>query len=256
MPYITINNQELFYKKQGLGDEMAFFSPGLLMTNDLFSKQIAFFENKYQCISYDHRGQGLSKNVTTTNLSLEDLYEDTVSLIEQLADKPVHFVGQSMGGFIGMRLAQRRPELIKTLTLVASSSKVDDWLFNLKIQLLMLGLRMGLNTVVAESICHTIFAKGCEHEFWKQQFLSLDSSANNNIAAINKRAGFTQYLQQIQVPTLILAGEKDKIFPPQNMEDLLAIPNAQFTIIPKAGHSLGWESPTLINQALLNFWTR
>lgn len=256
MPYITINNQQLFYKKQGIGDEVAFFSPGLLMTNDLFSKQIAFFENKYQCISYDHRGQGQSKNVTTTNLSLEDLYEDTVSLIEHLADKPVHFAGQSMGGFIGMRLAVRRPDLVKTLTLIASSSKVDDWFFDFQLQLLMLGLRMGLNTLVAKSICHTVFAKDCEQEFWEQQFFNMDASANNNIKAVNKRAAFTQYLQQIQVPTLVIAGEKDKIFPPKKMGDLRTIPNAQFTIIPKAGHSLGWESPELINQALLNFWTR
>src|SRR5260370_36175385 len=52
---------------------------------------------------------------------METLYEDAAALIEALDCAPCHFVGLSMGGFIAMRLAARRPDLVKSLVLLETS---------------------------------------------------------------------------------------------------------------------------------------
>lgn len=257
MPHININSNNLFYQKQGVGDELVIFSPGLFMTTHLFEKQLAFFENKYACITYDHRGQGKSENNQNAEITLETLYEDTVALIEHLTDKPVHFVGQSMGGYIGMRLAARRPDLVKTMTLMATTSDTDGWAFKIKTHLLIAGLRAHLKRLVATSICHTIFAPGDNNlPFWQQQFLQLDASMISSIKALNKREAFTSHLKEIHVPTLILSGAKDKVFSPKKMHSLLNIPHAQFITLADVGHSLCWEDPLVVNQLLLDFWTQ
>ena len=59
---------------------------------------------RYRCVTYDHRGQGQSP-ASPTPYDMETLAADAAALIGALGAAPVHFVGLSMGGFVGMRLA-------------------------------------------------------------------------------------------------------------------------------------------------------
>ena len=51
--------------------------------------------------------------------------EDVAALVDTLRLGPVHFVGLSMGGFVGMRLAARRPELVRSLVLLDTSAGAE-----------------------------------------------------------------------------------------------------------------------------------
>src|SRR5260370_15071750 len=53
---------------------------------------------------------------------MEPLYEDGVALIEHLGCAACAFLGLSMGGFIGLRLAARHPELLRSLILLETSA--------------------------------------------------------------------------------------------------------------------------------------
>jgi len=55
---------------------------------------------------------------------MENLYSDAVGFIEALDCAPCHFVGLSTGGFIGLRIGIRRPDLVKSLVLMDTSA--DD----------------------------------------------------------------------------------------------------------------------------------
>ena len=88
----------------------------------MFEAQVAYFSALgFRCITFDHRGQGRS-GVTADGYDMDTLSEDAAALIEHLGVAPVHFAGLSMGGFVGMRLAARRPELLKTLMLLETSA--------------------------------------------------------------------------------------------------------------------------------------
>src|ERR1700721_3001884 len=76
----------------------------------------------YRCISYDHRGQGRSAEGHGNEIDIETLCDDVVALIHALKLDSVHFCGLSLGGFVGMRLAARNPQLIRSLILCATSA--------------------------------------------------------------------------------------------------------------------------------------
>ena len=87
----------------------------------MFDAQIAALKDRYRCVSFDFRGQGQTE-VTKDSYDMDTLYEDAAALIETLNLAPCHFAGLSMGGFIGMRLAARRPELLRSLILMETSA--------------------------------------------------------------------------------------------------------------------------------------
>jgi pimeloyl-ACP methyl ester carboxylesterase len=61
-------------------------------------------------------------------------------------------------------------------------------------------------------------------------------------------------LGEITVPTLVLAGRDDFIFPPEHQAELAAgIPNARLQIIERAGHNPHSEQPTEVMQAVGDF---
>ncbi len=128
MPYLKIKDYNYYYEEHGQGSEILVFSHGLLWSSKMFQKQIAFFSKNFRIICYDHRGQGQSES-TNTGYDMEAQYQDAVEIIEQLQLGKVHFLGLSMGGFIGMRLAARRPDLIKSLILLETSALPEPFAF-------------------------------------------------------------------------------------------------------------------------------
>ena len=125
MPYAQINGAKFHYLDEGAGADTVVFSHGLLMSADMFAAQVEALKGSYRCIAFDHRGQGKSA-VTESGYDMETLAEDAAGLIESLGVAPCHFVGLSMGGFVGMRLAARRPELLRSLTLIETSAEPED----------------------------------------------------------------------------------------------------------------------------------
>jgi len=53
---------------------------------------------------------------------MELVWQDATQLLDKLAGGPVHFCGLSMGGFVGMRMAARRRDLVRSLILLETSS--------------------------------------------------------------------------------------------------------------------------------------
>ena len=123
MPHIEANGIKLYYIDKGEGQETVVFSHGLLWSHKMFDAQIDELTKSYRVIAYDHRGQGQSEVMGPYDM--ETVAEDAAALIEKLDLGKVHFVGLSMGGFVGMRLAARRPDLVKTLTLLETSANSE-----------------------------------------------------------------------------------------------------------------------------------
>src|SRR5262245_40544466 len=126
MPTVKVNGVELFYKETGRGPETIVFSHGFMMDHSMFEAQRSAFSGRYRVIAYDHRGQGQSEDPGTGH-DMETLTTDAASLILALEASPCHFAGLSMGGFIGLRLAARRPALLRSLTLMNTGAGREPW---------------------------------------------------------------------------------------------------------------------------------
>src|SRR5512143_1933273 len=88
----------------------------------MFDAQVAVLRHRYRCIAYDHRGQGQSDSAPMRWYDMETCFRDAARLIDALGAAPCHFVGLSMGGFVGLRIAIRRPELLRSLVLLETSA--------------------------------------------------------------------------------------------------------------------------------------
>jgi pimeloyl-ACP methyl ester carboxylesterase len=93
----------------------------------LFDAPFAALSGDYRCIRYDHRGQGDSglgaHQPSRHLLGTEGLYDDAVSLLDQLGVDSCHWVGASIGGFVGIRLAARHPDRVRSLVLIGLSTR-------------------------------------------------------------------------------------------------------------------------------------
>jgi len=259
MPYLTCNQANLFYQELGSGPQTIVFSHGLLFDHRMWAAQVKFFKENYRCIAYDHRGQG--KSEVTGNEDMDTLYKDAASLIEQLAGKnPVHFVGLSMGGFIGMRLAARNPHLIETLTLLDTSADAEPNL--LKYQLLNTIFKLGGAPLVINKIIKILFGKSSLNDsskekiidFWKSTIKNYPTSITRAVEGVIGRQAIATELSKIDCPVLVAVGEEDIATIPAKSERIHhAIKGSNLTFIPKAGHSSCIEQPDKVNKIILDF---
>lgn len=262
MPHIRINGANLYYEEHGAGDTTIVFAHGLLWSGRMFSDQVAVLKDQYRCITFDFRGQGQSQ-VPQSGYDIESLYADAVKLIELLGCSPCHYVGLSMGGFVGLRMAIRRPDLLRSLIIIGSSSDPEPTENIRRYRLLNLVARwIGLG-VVAERVMEIMFGHkflndptrvALKHE-WKERMAGNHRiGITRAVAGVINRAGVTEQLGQIGTPTLIIVGDQDLATTPAKAKLMCArIPNSRLVIVPGAGHTSTVEEPIAVTAAIQEF---
>ena len=259
MPTIKVNGVNLFYKESGSGAETIVFSHGLLMDHTMFEPQRAAFEKQYRVIAYDHRAQGQSQDIGR-GYDMSTIADDATLLIRALSAAPCHFVGLSMGGFAGMRVAAHHPELIRTLTLMnttATKEKLSNRIrYNFLAQMVKV-IGVGPFTPIAVK---ELFGRGTRQsaekramlDAWTAKLRARPKSIAPSLQAVMNRRQFREAeMASIHCPTLIIAGEDDTAQPPRNSESLAAgIRGAKTICIPGAGHSSSLEQPEAVIAAL------
>jgi 3-oxoadipate enol-lactonase len=238
------------------------FAHGLLWSGQMFAQQVGVLQQRYRCITFDWRGQGQSE-VTRAGYDMESLYADTLALIDALDITACHFIGLSMGGFIGMRLAARRPDLVTSLILLGTSADPEPAANIPKYRMLnlvasWLGFRLVVSPVMQIMFGQKFLSDPARSQLrkeWRRRLL-----ANHRIgitratAGVITRRSIADLLPAISAPTLILVGDQDVATPPDVAQRIHArIPHSQLAIIPGAGHTSTVEEPAAVNAAILAF---
>jgi 3-oxoadipate enol-lactonase len=266
MPTIQIADHRMHYEVHGNGPETIVFAHGMLWDRHLFDAQISALQGRHRCVSFDLRGHGLS----TAGRSGYELYtqtDDAAALITALGGGPCHFVGHSMGGFIGLRLALRHPALVKSLTLIGSAAEapayrdfLEAWM--LRVIVRYFGLRPLANT--AMDVCFgddflTDPAREPLRRQMRQRLIANDRVAiAATVRALLARDDLTHELHDITAPTLILVGSNDKdshTTPAHSQRMHDGIPGSRWIVVPGGGHTLPVEEPGVLTAALDEFLT-
>ena len=264
MPKIKVNNVALHYEKFGTGKETLVFSHGYLMNSSMFKAQIDALKDKFTCIAFDHRGHGASE-VTSDGYDLDNLVTDAISLIEALELGSVHFMGMSTGGFVGMRIALRRPDLLKSLILNDTSAE-DEQPKALKRNNILLWVVKYIGFFAAISqvmpiMFYTKFLKDpsrkAEVGRWRNIILNQDRKAMVQFGhGIFARKSVLDELANLRIPTAIIVGDKDKATPIEYSRNMAAvIPNSSLFVIEDAGHSAAIEKPEEVTNAICEFYS-
>jgi len=262
VPYLNVNGARLHYTDEGSGAETIVFSHGLLFSGAMFADQIAHLKGRYRCIAYDHRGQGGS-DVTADGYDADTLTADAEALIEALGVNPCHFVGLSMGGFVGMRLAIRRPELLRSLTLIGTSADPEPPENLPRYGMLNFVARWFGLGIVSARVMPIMFGQSYlndrgragERDAWRRRLVANDRiGITRAVKGAIHREGVIEEIKGIRTPTLIIVGEADVATVPEKSERIhAAIAGSKLAIVPRAGHSSTIEEPDAVNDAMLAF---
>lgn len=262
MPAVSVRGATYHYEDHGGAGETLVFGHGFLFDHRMFDAQVRDLSTRYRCVAFDWRGQGRSE-ITQSGYEVDSLTEDAATLIATLGLAPCHFVGLSMGGFVGMRLAIRHAELLRSLVLVNTSAGSEPPGKVLKYMLLgVIARAFGLRPLVSQVMpifFGATFMQDPEREderrFWRSQIAAVDRvGAFRTLLGVVFRREVARSLNQIAAPSLVIAGEEDISYPVEVARETASrIPNAQFVVIPHAGHTSPIEQPAAVTQALSGF---
>jgi 3-oxoadipate enol-lactonase len=262
VPAVKVNGVELFYEETGRGPETVVLSHGLLMDHSMFEAQRAALEDQFRVIAFDHRGQGQSQD-PGNGQDMDTLATDAAGLIQALEAVPCHFAGLSMGGFIGLRLAARRPALLRTLTLMNTGAGREPWPNRLRFGFLAQMVRLFGPAPFSGIAIRELFGESTRRnpdqqemlEDWQARIRKRTRNVAEVLLAVNDRSTIDDdELRSIQCPTLIICGEEDSARPPVDSQHLAkTIPGAHLVRIPACGHSSPLEAPEAVTRAMMDF---
>lgn len=261
MPDIMIGGVRLHYDIHGEGPETLVFIHGLMLASESWEAQVAHFADRYRVITFDLRGQGRSAHVAA-GLDLDNLAADAVELIQVLKAGPCHVVGFSMGTFVAMRVAARRPKLIRTLTLIGPSAEAEEPENLPRYRLLIALVKLFGPRPFTSPLMKILFGdtfrnyatRRPEAERWRAYLRRLPKDLHRAAAASAGRRAITGELGNITAPTLIVSGEEDRPISPAKARAVQAgIPSSRFVAVPDTGHAVMIERPDRFNALLEDF---
>ncbi|MFT4298944.1 MAG: alpha/beta fold hydrolase [Aeromicrobium sp.] len=267
MALIDTNGTKVFVLDTGGEDKPAIvFGHGLLFNGWMFQAQVRALRDRYRCITIDWRGQGDSPAAASGGYDMDTLTGDLVGVLDALGLDRVHYVGLSMGGFVGMRFAARHPERVRTLTLLDTSAGPEDPEKVSRYRLLARIYRwFGIGPVatkVEPIMFSTEFIGSPRGRAVIDEWMGILTKVPRPgmvqaIYGVTDRDPILPEIGAITAPTLVAAGEHDVATPVAKAQVIAAtIPGARLEIIPGAGHLSPLEQPEVVTALLEDHLTR
>lgn len=228
--------------------------------NQTFLKSMV--DSGYQVIRFDHRDVGLSDWLENWDAakpySMEDMISDALAVLDHNRIEKVNIVGYSMGGYIGLRLANEYPSRVLSLTALSTTAYINDKghpkLDRTPPALIKLFLRNQLlrNDRSFLKMHYKVWAvnNGSEsydmnlkllgervlYEIHKRRGFNLNAGERHWGAVKNSKSYYNE-LDKIKIPTLIVHGKKDPALSFELAEKYSSkIENSKTVWIDEAGH--------------------
>jgi 3-oxoadipate enol-lactonase len=228
--------------------------------------QIPAYAERRRVLSFDNRGTGLSAKPPGP-YTIEELADDAASVLDMRGLERADVYGHSMGGFIALTLALRRPELVRSLVLVATGPGGPDHEplppETLEIWLSVVGLPLeeAIRRTFPTSLTPGWPAEHPrEYEEWLSARLDPPTPPECWWAQFNGSRAYVDQgvpVERIDVPALVVHGELDRVIPLANGR-LLAerMPGAELVVLPGQAHVPMLEQPAAFADVVCSFLDR
>jgi pimeloyl-ACP methyl ester carboxylesterase len=259
MPIRLVNGIHLRYETWGVGSAPLVLLHGLGSSADDWYLQLPAFAPHFLCVAVDLRGHGLSEK-PPVRYSMGLFAADVAELLRDLDLASAHILGLSLGGMVAQKLALTQPHTVRSLVLINTL----PGLWPPPRQIVRTGLRRLTPpwctpdmARVAERVAADLFPDPAA-EFFRAQ-VAARIAANDPAAYRRATLAVARFwpgsaLKRIVCPTLIIAGEADRVVPGVYQARLRkALPHARFVSIPGAGHACNIDRADVVNAAVLEF---
>jgi pimeloyl-ACP methyl ester carboxylesterase len=230
--------------------------------------QVGFFSRYYCCTVYCARGYPPS-DVPQSVGAYDQIRaaEDLADVVRAVCDGPAHIVGLSMGGFAALHLGLCHPQLVRSLVVagVGYGAKPEQQAEH--------SASSKRDADHAEAIGMAAFARNLAGSRYAQCLRAKDESAWLRFAerlAEHSVIGMAMTLRGVLAtrpslwhladrlrgldrPTLLVAGDEDTPCLEPGLFLKATLPDAAFCVMPRTGHLINLEEPSLFNTILFSF---
>lgn len=215
----------------------------------------------FRLILPDLKGYGQS-DYNFDKIYIEEQALDLAILLDELKIEQVHLVGLSMGGQIIVEFQRSFPARVQSLIICASTpySESEEGYKN-RLKLADTINQIGMLEYTKKDIHKYINLEetSTDTEVYQHLFNMMTTTPKEGAVASHKgraeRRNNFNYLKNIKIPTLVIAGEKDFFFSVNDVEKVAhEINGAHFEIIKKSGHLPNMENPKEFNQLIRKFY--
>jgi 3-oxoadipate enol-lactonase len=221
-----------------------------------------YLQAKFQVVLLDLVFQGQSDK-SGEYKSFDQHAADVKHLIESLGLQKVNLCGISYGGMVAQHYAINYPADVQKLCLMATFAGKDH-LFKLIETSWWEALKQGGFSLLFDVMMPWVLSN---HYLNKpmmpiEEMKKLRLSDNADIEPLVKlmqataeRPDYYNKLNTLQVPTLVIAGEKDLLFTVDVVKKMAdSIPGSEMVVIEDCGHSINIEQPEIAAEAILKFF--
>jgi pimeloyl-ACP methyl ester carboxylesterase len=191
-------------------------------------------------VAFDRRGHGRTAD-TAAEFHHAMMADEAAGVIEALGIGPVDAVGYSDGGAVLLHLALRRPDLLRSIVLLAVNYHVDALE-----PAVVAPFEAMLSPDAPPALAYgAVSPDGPDH--WPV------------VAAKGRRLAFEEPtfnvadLAAITTPALVLAADDDKVGVAHTASLYDVLPTAQLAIVPNTSHGILFEKPALVAQLIVDF---
>ncbi len=265
MPKVKVNDITMNYEQQGSGEPLVLI-PYLAADNACYAFQVPDYAKHFTCISLDPRGAG-ETDKPAGNYSTELFADDVAHFMQAIGVERAHVSGVSLGGAIGLWLASKHPQRVKTLSLHSCWPKTDPFL-----KVIAQGwqtMAKGLDSVqemIIQGIlpfCFTPELYAAKPEFIDQIAAFVRSRPKQPLDAfirqsnaVNAHDALSQ-LDRIAAPTQITFGRHDIVTSTRFTDPLKnGIKGSELTVFETCVHAAIYEDVAGFNERTLAFLRR
>jgi 3-oxoadipate enol-lactonase len=222
----------------------------------MWDSQIPALAEHFRVLRYDMRGHGAS-DVPEGAYAIDRFGGDVIELLDALGIQRVHFIGLSLGGFVGQWLAIHKPERIDRLILsntAAYLGPTEQWDPAIAAVLEADNMQETAETFLRNWFPpHLLEAQSPVVEKFRTMLLETDRRGIAGSWALVRDTDMRRTIELISRPTLIIAGEHDLVTTAAHGKAMAAtIPNARLLVLP-AAHMSHIEQPAEFMEAVLAF---
>jgi 3-oxoadipate enol-lactonase len=259
MALMQIGHVEINVRQWGRGEPLVLVH-GLGANAGLWIHQVRPFSERYRVIALDLRGFGRSsKPPDAKDYSIDLMTDDVIGVCRALDLPAIHFLGSSMGGFIGQTIALEAPELVRSVMLCHTGAELGippD---------VMAERLQALNQISMDEYAGLVASQALAQppdpivDEWLREMIAGNAREPYVHVLAGALASFdmTERVHAIRCPAIVVAGSDDRVIPPEKGKALSErIEGCEYHLIDGVGHIGYAEKPDAFNRIILEFLSR
>lgn len=273
----SFDGTRIYYEVRGQGKPLIFVY-GIACLMNHWHAQTTAFSHDYQTIMFDFRGHHFSDvPKEKQNLSVDALAKDLIALCDHLKINEGVFLGHSFGTEIILKAYLQKPELFRGVCFIGgvfsnpfnhlmSAEKLTEVLnyvkkvYNSAPGMISSIWKLGVTNPV--SVFLSAIVGGFNLKQTAMKDIEIYAQGVSNIDVRVFLTLFEQLIQEdnrddlkkLNVPTLVIAGEKDALTPSHKQQEIAnSIPKSEIFLIPNGSHCVQLDFPTLVNEKIQTF---